>query len=218
MQRIPEVELMEDAEQALAYANADFNEPHSMFIRIFQQNFGDHLDGRVLDLGCGTADITVRFARGYPHCRLDGLDGSKNMLNHGSNLVTHYGLTRQIRLIHGYLPGALLDNDYDTVISNSLLHHLREPMVLWEAIRQYAKPGARLFVMDLHRPQDITEARRLVAENAADEPEILQRDFYNSLLAAYTVDEIKDQLDRARFDDLSVGVVSNRHFVVAGRL
>jgi ubiquinone/menaquinone biosynthesis C-methylase UbiE len=218
MQRIPEDELMEDAEQALAYANADFDEPHSMFIRLFQQRFGEYLDGRVIDLGCGTADITVRFAKGYPHCLLDGIDGSRNMLSHGSELVTRYGLTRQIRLIHGCLPGALLGNNYDTVISNSLLHHLRKPMVLWEAIRQYAKPGARLFVMDLHRPQDITEARRLVAEKAADEPEILQRDFYNSLLAAYTVDEIKHQLDRVGLDHLSVNIVTDRHVVISGHL
>jgi len=219
MQRIPEDELMEDEAQALAYARANFDEPHTMFIRLLQKTFGGDLAGNVLDLGCGTADITVRFAKTYPQCQVDGIDGSKNMLAFGHESIAQHGLRNQINLIHGYIPGtSLAQHHYDAVISNSLLHHLHNPMVLWEAIKKYAKPGAPVFVMDLLRPDDEEKAEDLVDENAGNEPEILKRDFYNSLLAAYTIDEVKGQLYQAGLEHLSIKVVSNRHFVVSGYL
>lgn len=219
MQRIPEVELMEDEEQALAYARADFEEPHAMFIRLFGELFdGQEIAGRVLDLGCGTADITMRFVEAYPQCHLDGIDGSESMLRHGHESVTRRGLAGQINLIHGYLPGVLLGHRYDAAISNSLLHHMQDPMVLWDTIKQFTKPGAPVFVMDLLRPVDKGQAKALVEENTGNEPDILKRDFYNSLLAAYSTHEVKDQLDRAALGHLSIKVVSDRHFVVSGYL
>lgn len=219
MYRIPEAELMEDEAQALAYARADFDEPHSMFIQLYKQTFGDELAGEVVDLGCGTADITVRFARAFPRCRLEGIDGSINMLRYGHKLIARYGLDKQINLIHDYLPGAVSAlHYYDAVISNSLLHHLQDPQVLWDTITSRAKSGSPVFVMDLSRPETEQHARRLVTANAAEEPEILQRDFYNSLLAAYTCDEVKQQLEWAGLGHLSINMVSDRHFVVSGYL
>ena len=68
MERIPEPELMDDPAQAYAYANADFSEPHQAFVERFTQCFPGHAPRRVLDLGCGAADITIRFARAYADC------------------------------------------------------------------------------------------------------------------------------------------------------
>lgn len=66
IERIPEPELMDDPEQARAYAGADFSEPHQAFVERFTQCFPRHRPRRVLDLGCGAADITIRFARAIP--------------------------------------------------------------------------------------------------------------------------------------------------------
>ena len=88
MKRIPEPDLMNGDKQALAYANADFNEPHSLFIELFRQTFSyTNIQGLVLDLGCGPADISIRFAKTYPRCLIEGVDGSKNMLKHGREAV-----------------------------------------------------------------------------------------------------------------------------------
>ena len=51
--------------------------------------------------------------------------------------------------------------------------------------------------MDLFRPDDRRRAQELVRTYCGDEPEILQRDFYHSLLAAYRPDEVSDQLREA---------------------
>ena len=180
MKRISELELMEDPEQALAYARADFSEPHQMFMDCLARHFPDLTPHRVLDLGCGPADIILRFGRAYPSCELTGVDGAEAMLALGKEAVKQAGMEGRINLVLGRLPGASLPfQAFDTVISNSLLHHLSDPMALWEAIKAHARPGAAVFVMDLVRPETRAQARSLVEENAGGEPEILKRDFFN---------------------------------------
>ncbi len=179
---------------------------------------GQRLTGCMLDLGCGPADITLRVARHHPACELHGVDGARAMLCLGEAAVDRCGLGERIRLIEGYLPGAGLPRErYDAVISNSLLHHLADPMVLWEAIRAHGRPGAPVFVMDLMRPESREQAQALVDTYAADEPEILRHDFYHSLLAAYRPDEVREQLISAGLA-LEVKVEGDRHFTVSGRL
>lgn len=218
MERVAEPELMDDAAQARAYAEADFSEPHERFVALFRQRFPDLAPGsRVLDLGCGPGDITLRFARAHPACRVHGVDGAAAMLQHAEAQLAHSGLGARIRYIHGYLPDTRLPSRYDAVISNSLLHHLADPAVLWQAIRRHGRPGAVVFVMDLLRPASREAAAALVACYAADEPEVLRHDFFHSLLAAYRPDEVAAQLAAAGLD-LGVEVVSDRHLTVSGRL
>ena len=77
MDRVPEPELMLDRDQARAYASADFEEPHSHFITLLQQKLPDlPTDGRALDLGCGSGDIALRFARAFPAWSVEAVDGS----------------------------------------------------------------------------------------------------------------------------------------------
>jgi len=220
MERTPEPELMNDAEQAAAYAFADFEEPHALFIEMFRASFPEEaMDGAVLDLGCGPGDITIRFARAFPECVVHGVDGAAAMLAHGRDRLAREGLGERVQLIEGYLPGASLPlSGYEAVISNSLLHHLRDPMVLWHTLKAYAKPGAPVFIMDLLRPAGREQAQALVDEYAANEPEVLRHDFFHSLLAAYRCDEVAAQLRAAGLDGLSVREISDRHLLIHGRL
>ena len=63
MKRTLEPELMDDPEQALAYARADFEKENQGFIDRFREYFPEFTEGHILDLGCGPGDIPVRFAR-----------------------------------------------------------------------------------------------------------------------------------------------------------
>ena len=220
LKRIPEPdELMEDPVQARAYAEADFEEPHSEILRLFVDLFPDEHPGRILDLGCGTCDITWRFAQRYPRARIDAIDGAASMLGLGKELIEAKRLSDRINLILGYLPQtAPPRKDYDAVICNSLLHHLHDPAVLWDTARDHARPGAPIFVVDLMRPPSEADAKALVEEHAAGEHELLQRDFYNSLLASYRPDEVRGQLAAAGLDYLTVEPTgSGRHLMVHGR-
>lgn len=219
MQRIPEPELMTDPEQANAYAQADFSEPHDHFVTLCQERFGDQLKGEVLDLGCGPGDICRRFARAFPHCDITGVDGSQAMLDAGYDLNTSNPAGDRVQLRYALLPDIDLPNHhYDAVISNSLLHHLQEPQILWQSIIRFGKPGCPVLVMDLMRPSDRETATAMVSEYAGDEPEILKQDFFHSLLAAYTPDEVEAQLHASGLDQLKVEIVSDRHLLVSGQL
>ena len=219
MKRIAEPELMDDPEQARAYALADFSEPHQAFIDHFARCFPGHRPVRVLDLGCGPADVSIRFAHAYPECEITGVDGAEAMLAFGREAIATAGITARVRLRHAYLPVTLTGVEtVDTVISNSLLHHLADPTVLWQTLTQLSAARAAVFVMDLMRPVSEPVARELVQQYAGQEPPILKRDFYHSLCAAYRPDEIQAQLRATGLTHLQIEVVSDRHLIVWGEL
>jgi len=220
MERIPEPELMDDREQAAAYAKADFVEPHSRFINLFLETFGKSVSRSfILDLGCGPGDITVRFARAFPDCIVHGVDGAREMLLQGRRTLNSAPDVRdRVFLVHGILPEADLPSTrYDAVISNSLLHHLRNPAVLWRAVKKYASTDAPIFIVDLTRPNTVEEAWSIVNAYSGNEPDMLKRDFFNSLRAAFREEEIANQLRDACLEYLRVERISDRHVMISGR-
>lgn len=218
MQRVLEPELMEDNAQARAYAEADFEEPHALVVRLLLDRLGAlPAAGVALDLGCGPADITLRVARALPGWRVDGVDGAPAMLRYGERALARAGLGDRVRLVLGRLPEERLPEPaYDLVFSNSLLHHLPEPRLLWEAIRRHARRGAPVFVMDLMRPESPEAAAELVERYSGDEPAVLKRDFHNSLCAALRPYELRASLAAAGLE-LRVEPVSDRHLIAWGR-
>ncbi|MGE0327589.1 MAG: class I SAM-dependent methyltransferase, partial [Polyangiaceae bacterium] len=124
MQRVVEPELMDEAEQALAYAQADFSEPNAAFAELVARAVLDGAQGRqgprrVVDLGCGPADIPVRLAKKFTAWKIDAVDGAEAMLAHGRRLVDHEGLGSRVSLTRALLPDLPLHaHAYDVVISN----------------------------------------------------------------------------------------------------
>jgi SAM-dependent methyltransferase len=221
MKRRPEPELMDEAGQAQAYADADFSEPNELFLKLLaDMRPGDLSGARALDLGCGPADIVIRFLKAYPGARCDALDGSAAMLIHARRLLEALpGIAGRCRLLNDALPSQRLPAaSYDLILSNSLLHHLHDPMVLWQTVRECARPGALVLIMDLMRPPSPTWVEALVETYGARAPEVLRRDFRNSLFAAFEPREVGAQLREAGMDGLEVRVVSDRHLAVIGRM
>jgi SAM-dependent methyltransferase len=211
---------MDEFEQARAYAEADFAEPNERFVGYFAAEFPSLQTGAVLDLGCGPGDIVLRLARRFPDLTVHGLDGSRAMLDFGTaRLGEQPDLRARVQFVQGILPGAKLPRaGYDAVVSNSLLHHLHDPLVLWRAVGELGMPGAGVLVMDLFRPASAGEAQEIVEAYAGEEPEVLKRDFFNSLCAAFEPDEVRAQLDACGLGGLGVHTVSDRHLLVSGRL
>ena len=221
MVRVPEPELMMEEGQARAYAEADFAEPHDRVAGLCREFLaGRDVRGHILDLGCGPGDVSIRFARAFPHCAVHGVDGSPAMLAEGERLLGRApDVAGRVTLLKGLLPDADLPRrSYELVVSNSLLHHLHDPQVLWQSVRRFGAPGAPVFVADLMRPASAAEAERLVECYSGTEPEVLKRDFYNSLLAAFEPGEIEAQLAAAGLFGLKVRAISDRHLAIAGFL
>jgi len=216
MKRLLEPGLMVEPKQVSAYAGADFEEPHSNFINLLKKYCGSIKEiGPVLDLGCGPGDITFKFAKAFPNARIDAVDGSKEMLEFAENILGDIPELRgRINYIHSLIHDYKSTKEYDLIYSNSLLHHLADPMVLWNKIKKLAIPKTNIFIMDLIRPDSTEEAQKLKDLYVRNEPEILQRDFYNSLLAAFEIEEVKEQLSEASLNHLEVEQISDRHLIV----
>jgi ubiquinone/menaquinone biosynthesis C-methylase UbiE len=217
VERILEPELMEDAEQARAYSEADFGAAHDAVVTTFARCFPNFSRGAVLDIGCGPADVTVRFARAYPSATIVGVDGSAAMLALAGERLAREVLNDRVALRPLLIPDPLLTQTFDAVLSTSLLHHLHRPETLWETVQGVARPGTAVFVMDLLRPATTDAAQAHVDRGAHDAPDVLRRDYYNSLCAAFTVNEVRAQVAEAGLP-LTVETIDDTHLAAWGVL
>ena len=217
MKRILEPELMDDEHQSKAYARADFSLSNQWFVDHLLADFADYL-GRVVDIGCGPADVLIRLARAAPTIQITAIDGSAPMIRLAQQAVRAARLETRIKLMQGHVPGLPLEeHSYDAVLSKDMLHHLPDPSALWNEATRLGRPGALVCVMDLCRPDTPDAASRIVDETAAQDDPIVRRDFYNSLCAAFTVEEVGEQLQRTGLD-FRVAQVSERHMLIHGTL
>jgi ubiquinone/menaquinone biosynthesis C-methylase UbiE len=217
MERELEPELMEDEEQSAAYAQADFATSNQLFVDSLVRDFPGHMR-RVVDIGCGPADVVIRLARAVPAATITAVDGSATMIALAREAIRSAGLDGRITLLQTRIPGPPPDGDTcDAVLSKDLLHHLPDPGVLWREVTRLGRPGAVVYVMDLLRPASREAAHAMVKEGAGSEHPVLQRDFYNSLLAAFTMDEVRAQVAAAGLA-LTVGPAGPRHMVIKGTL
>lgn len=216
MQRRCEPELMDSQSEVDAYANADFREVNARFVDHVLANAPANKPMRVLDIGCGPGDIPIAIASARPNWNVVAVDGSSPMLQLAAKKAAQE-LARNVRFRLAdakQLPADL--GGFDLIISNSLLHHLPEPAGLWQSIRARSHRGTIIVLRDLARPASELEARLLVNHHAGTESALLQEEFYRSLLAAFTVDEVREQLEAAHLSSLQVQMASDRHLDVWG--
>jgi len=218
VQRILEPEIMDIPEGALAYAQADFSSSNQWFVDTLIEFYEKKLLN-VLDIGCGPADIPIRLAKQISATHITALDASEPMLALARKAVLESNLDKQIEIINGRIPqAALTPHSYDTVISNSLIHHLPDPLVFWEEVKRLGKTGSAVFVVDLFRPASMEEASAIVERISLNEHPLLKLDFYNSLLAAFSLEEIKQQLVLTGLDHFTAIISSERHWLAYGIL
>lgn len=222
MRRIPEPELMDDPRQVAAYSGCCLDNAAWLFIQCLRRFFpGLVSNDAILDLGCGPAAIPLRLARLFPDCEIHGVEGARHMLTAGEEAVRREGLEKRVRLFHGILPGTfpLPRERYEMVISNSFLHHLADPMVLWQVIHQYGLPHAAVLVIDLVRPANEKAAELVVDTYLPGAPFLLRQDMLLSLRAAYTLEEVRAQLQKAALSPhLTLTMASPCQFAVHGYL
>lgn len=104
---------------------------------------------KVLDLGCGTATLTLLIKQAHPETEVTGLDGDPKALGIAREKVTKSGLS--ITLDEGMafdLPYP--DNSFDRVFSGLLFHHLtrEDKQRTLKEIDRVLVPGGELHVAD----------------------------------------------------------------------
>ena len=207
--RVPEPEVMDSAEEAAAYDAMDHGAVNAAFAEDFLAFAGT--PGEVLDLGCGTGWIPVEIAR-----RCDAgvvaLDASAEMLVvAGRNAGPFGGRVRLLLASASKLPFA--DRSVGAVVSNSLVHHLHDPLPALREVARVLRPGGVVFIRDLYRPDTPAEVDRLVDRYTAGETPLARHLFAISLPASFTVDEVRE-LAAAAGLDAKVAMTSDRHWTL----
>jgi ubiquinone/menaquinone biosynthesis C-methylase UbiE len=215
--RIPEPEVMDDEEEAAAYLEGDFQEVNLACARRARRLVRGE-EGHAIDLGTGPAEIPVLFCRLAPGWRLTAVDASPAMLRLARQRVAEAGLEARIELLRADAKALRsVRRRFDLVLSNSLLHHLSDPLPFWKEVKRLVAPGGAVLVQDLRRPASRAAARELVRRHAAGASPLLVQLFHQSLLAAFTPAEVRRQLAAARLEGLRVRALGDRHLIVSGR-
>lgn len=230
MQRIPEPELMDEAQQALAYAEADFSRSDQAFVDRILECLGSCglTPRRLVDLGCGPGNISFRLAEALPSLPLLAIDGAAAMLEPAlRRQQAEPARWPSLCFLQACLPldDATLEAlppafrpPFQLLVSNSLLHHLHQPEVLWSCLRKLGGPGSLVVLRDLRRPDSAAALDVLVKRHASGAPPVLQRDYRASLQAAFRPEEVEAQLRKAGLSCLRVEPIEDRYLDVIGQL
>ena len=176
------------------------DDPGTVFMRKFdvQDSTRIYLDsGLALDVGTGPGRIPLKIARRNPKLRVVGVDRSEAMIQAARNAAREQDSGGRLRFLLGDANClSFPDAAFDLVLSNSLLHHLADPVCVFREMERVTRAGGWILVRDLRRPSRVSfpwHAAWYGRHYAG-----LMRDLYGaSLRAAYSPPELRDLLNRA---------------------
>lgn len=220
LQRVLEPEVMDTPDEARDYNRMDHSQVNQDFV-------SDLLDaglsgGDILDLGTGTALIPIELHRRLDEndaeFRIMAVDLAAHMLDVAKLNINAYECHDKIELAQIDAKSlAYPDGMFDAVISNSIIHHIPEPVsCLREAVR-VSRPGGLLFFRDLLRPATDEQVRDLVATYAGDENQHSQKMFDDSLRAALSLAEMADLIESVGLDSSGLKQTTDRHWTWVAR-
>ncbi|MET0332675.1 MAG: methyltransferase domain-containing protein [Rhizobacter sp.] len=215
--RVAEPEKMTEEEES-HYARADYSVPHEAFADDIVAAIGRDREVSLADLGTGPGDVPIRL-RSKVDWNLWGVDLSAGMLGIAVEDAASR-LAPSARPINWVIADikrtGLPAQQFDAVISNSVLHHLEDALKFWREVARIGKPGSFVHVRDLRRPESEADADRLTALHVGEESPVVQEHYRSSLLSAYRPEEVEQQLADAGLHGLQVRPLDDRYLEVVG--
>lgn len=225
--RTPEPEVMDTVEEAVDYNTMDHSGVNRLFVddllsaaatwNVLEAASSTTDPLRVLDVGTGTALIPIEFCRRPVTASVWAIDLAVEMLKLAEQNVRDAGLHGRILLEQidaKELP--YNDGEFDWVISNSIVHHIPQPIDSMREMLRVVRPGGLVFVRDLMRPTTDATVEQIVTTYAAEENEHSQQLFRQSLHAALTVPEVQELMIDLGWPADCVTATSDRHWTVCG--
>jgi ubiquinone/menaquinone biosynthesis C-methylase UbiE len=213
MDRILEPEVMDTWLEATAYDAMDFGVVNTAFA--VDAIALDANAIKVLDIGTGTARIPILMCQQKPQYLITGVDLAQSMLIIGRRNVEAAGLNQRIRLERvdsKRMPYP--DLEFDLLISNSLVHHLPNPLSFFEELKRLVRPGGSMLIRDLIRPENDAIVNDLVANIGGEYDRHQQQLFHDSLKAALTLAEVREFIDRVGLPNVKLTQSSNLHWTI----
>ena len=213
MERILEPEVMYTEAEALEYDSMDFLAVNTVFAQQAVE-LGSRI-AQVLDLGTGTARIPILIAQARPEWQVVAIDLAESMLAIAGENVVRAKLENQIQL-------QLMDakqlpypsSSFDGVISNSLIHHLPDPLPFFRELKRVLKPQGFILLRDLLRPSSPAIADAMVTEIGTEYSPHQTQLFRDSLGAAFTLAEIQSFVETVGLSNVKVYQSSERHWTI----
>ena len=139
--------LMADQYDELFITHLDAYElTHEMVLTMLP--FSQSESFRVLELGCGTGNLTQKLLDQFPKSTAEGYDVSGEMLARARAKLTDTG--RRIQLHQGDISQLTLTGPFDAVISAIAVHHVPQPdkPSLFQRLYDVLRPGGVLVLGD----------------------------------------------------------------------
>ena len=213
--RVPEPEVMESAEDAAEYDAMDHSLVNAKFVEDFDR-FARPVTWP-LDVGTGTALIPITLCRALVKS-IVAVDASAEMLAVAKQNLERVGLADRVTLKLARVQSLpFADGEFHQVISNSLLHHLPNPADALPEMVRVCRVGGSLFVRDLARPDSEAELEQLVQIHAKAATPYQRRLFSDSLRASLTLEEFRAMVVGLGFAPETVTRTSDRHLTWAAR-
>jgi ubiquinone/menaquinone biosynthesis C-methylase UbiE len=120
---------------------------------------------RVLEIGCGTGNVTIRVKRATPGSDVVATDPDPRALARAQRKAQGLTGVRFERAYAQELPFA--DGDFDRVLSSMMLHHLDDDVKAAAAVEMYRvlRPGGIVHIVDIGGPMTASDgfmARRML--------------------------------------------------------
>lgn len=214
--RVLEPEVMDTDEDARAYDSMDHAAVNTAFCDALLSHDPDL--AYALDVGTGTCLLPIELCGRVPTARIKAIDLSTSMLALGRAHVAQAGLTHVIALTQvdaKALPEP--DETFSAVLSNSIVHHIPEPMAVLREMVRVLRPDGLLFVRDLVRPETEASLASLVAAYAANDTAYQRALFDASLRAALSLEEVREMLRSLQIPPECARMTSDRHWTLAFR-
>jgi ubiquinone/menaquinone biosynthesis C-methylase UbiE len=211
--RVLEPEAMDTVEEAREYDAMDHAAVNGRFVADFLAAHGSCRSGEVLDVGTGPGRIAIALCRADPAARVLAVDLAEAMLDLARCNVAEAGLTGRIECVQAdakALPWP--DGRFEAVISNTIVHHIPDPLPALAELTRLVAPGGTLFVRDLARPATSEEVASLVATYAGSESPSARGLFEASLHAALTVPEVCTIARTIGLPQGGIAMTSDRHW------
>lgn len=211
LERVLEPEVMDTYEEARDYDSMDHQAVNKLFVDdlLAVGNIGND----ILDVGTGTAQIPVELCRQSEDCRIIAIDMAVHMLDLARFNIEVDGFTQRIFLQQIDAKDMQFESEmFDCVMSNSIIHHIPEPLAVLAESMRVTRPGGLLFFRDLLRPESGEEVAHLVSTYAGDENEHQRQMFDDSLRAALSLSEVRAMVSSLGFEAETVQATSDRHW------